>query len=76
METLCSFGIYEEYSINRISGKNGTYRKYILGKRNKYCAKAVIAPDPNTKIVEVGILASFCNDVKVLKDGDYLLLYI
>lgn len=30
---------------------------------------------PNTKIDEVGILGSFCNDVKVLKDGDYILLY-
>jgi hypothetical protein len=55
----------EGSSINRISGKSGTYRKYILGKRNKYCGKAVIAPDPNIKIDEVGILASFCYDVKV-----------
>lgn len=52
METLCSFGINEEYSINRISGKNGTYRKYILGKRNKYCAKAVIAPDPIQRLMK------------------------
>lgn len=64
----------EESLVNRISGKEGTFRKYILGKRNKYCARAVITPDPNIDVDEVGIPASFCNDIKVQKDGDYVLL--
>ena len=64
----------EESLVNRISGKEGTFRKYILGKRNKYCARAVITPDPNIDVDEVGIPASFCKDVKVQKNGDYVLL--
>lgn len=69
-----SFENNEESLVNRISGKEGTFRKYILGKRNKHCARAVITPDPNIGIDEVGIPLSFCNNVMVQKDGDYVLL--
>nr|PNR31775.1 hypothetical protein PHYPA_025898 [Physcomitrium patens] len=55
-----SFENNEGSLINRISGKQGTFRRYILGKRNKHCARAVITCDPNIDIDE--------------KDGDYILL--
>jgi len=64
----------EESLVNRISGKEGTFRKYALGKRNKHCARAVITPDPNIDVDEVGIPLSFCSNIKVQKDGDYVLL--
>nr|PNR39667.1 hypothetical protein PHYPA_019946 [Physcomitrium patens] len=69
-----SFENNEGSLINRISGKQGTFRRYILGKRNKYCARAVITPDPNIDVDEVGIPLSFCSNLKVQKDGDYVLL--
>nr|PNR46626.1 hypothetical protein PHYPA_013745 [Physcomitrium patens] len=62
-------------SIGRIKGKKqGTFRRYILGKRNKHCARAVITPDPNIDVDEVGIPLSFYSNLKVQKDGDYVLL--
>nr|PNR37428.1 hypothetical protein PHYPA_020537 [Physcomitrium patens] len=69
-----SFENNEGSLINRISGKQGTFRRYILGKRNKHCARAVITPDPNIDVDEVGIPLSFCSNLKVQKDGDYVLL--
>lgn len=68
-----SFENNEGSLINRISGKQGTLRRYILGKRNKHCARAVITPDPNIGVDEVGIPLSFCGNLKVQKDGDYVL---
>ena len=50
------------------------FRKYILGMRNKHSTRTVITLDPNIKANEVGIATSFCNNIKVHKDGDYVLL--
>nr|PNR45314.1 hypothetical protein PHYPA_015085 [Physcomitrium patens] len=55
-----SFENNEGSLINRISGKQGTFRRYILSKRNKYCIRVVITPDPNIDVDE--------------KDGDHVLL--
>nr|PNR25969.1 hypothetical protein PHYPA_031268 [Physcomitrium patens] len=60
-----SFEDNEGSLMNRISKKQGTFRRYIL---------AVIIPDPNIGVDEVGILSSFCGNLKVQKDGDYVLL--
>nr|PNR48362.1 hypothetical protein PHYPA_012838 [Physcomitrium patens] len=69
-----SFENNEGSLINRISEKGGTFRRYILGKRNKHCVRAVITLDPNIGIDEVGIPLFFCSNLKVQKDGDYVLL--
>lgn len=42
--------------------------------RNKHSTRTVITLDPNIKANEVGIATSFSNNIKVHKDGDYVLL--
>jgi DNA-directed RNA polymerase subunit A' len=39
----------------RISGKEGRFRYNLAGKRVNFCARAVISPDPNIKINELGV---------------------
>jgi DNA-directed RNA polymerase subunit A' len=39
----------------RLSGKEGRFRYNLAGKRVNFCARAVISPDPNIKINEVGV---------------------
>lgn len=67
----------------RISGKSGTFRRFALGKRNKYCGRAVISPDPNLGVDEVGIPSSFAKHLPFfanpktripIRNGDLLLL--
>jgi DNA-directed RNA polymerase beta' subunit len=93
-----SLNIYKEYvsllGINkssaevkslrqRISGKTGTFRKFSLGKRNKYCGRSVITPDPNISIDTVGIPMKFVKNLifklsglekRTITDDDIILL--
>lgn len=46
-----------------------------LGTTNKHCARVVITPEPNIRVDEVGLPLSFRGNLKVSKDGDYLLLH-
>lgn len=43
-------------SINdRISGKQGRFRKHIMGKRVDFSARSVITPDPNLDLDQLGV---------------------
>ena len=39
----------------KISGKDSRLRNNLSGKRVDYCARAVITPDPNISVDEIGI---------------------
>ena len=71
----------------RLSGKSGTFRKISLGKRNKYCGRSVISPDPNLELDVVGVPRSFAKSMlfnydtssehpkkRNMQDGDIILL--
>jgi DNA-directed RNA polymerase subunit A' len=65
-----------------MSGKTGIFRRFSLGKRNKYCGRSVISPDPNLRMDTVGIPRSFVknmpfrtgNTKRYIQDGDIILL--
>lgn len=42
-----------------IEKKEGTLRKYVMGKRVNYAARSVITPDPNLLIEEIGVPEEF-----------------
>jgi DNA-directed RNA polymerase subunit A' len=49
----------------RISGKEGRFRYNLAGKRVNFCARAVISPDPNIKINEVGVPIGVAKELTV-----------
>lgn len=49
----------------RLTGKTGLFRRYALGKRNENCGRAVISPDPNLNVDEVGIPKAFSKDMLI-----------
>jgi DNA-directed RNA polymerase beta' subunit len=65
-----------------MSGKTGIFRRFSLGKRNKYCGRSVISPDPNLRMDTVGIPRSFVKNMpfktgttkRYIQDGDIILL--
>lgn len=66
----------------RLSGKDGYFRKFCLAKRVNYCCRSVISPDPKLCIDEIGIPIGFAKSMLVrsrqgelrdLKDGDLVL---
>lgn len=64
----------------RLSGKEGLFRHYALGKRNDNCGRAVISPDPNLEIDEIGIPSIFSKNIiiksreRYIRDGDSVIL--
>nr|PNR49263.1 hypothetical protein PHYPA_011159 [Physcomitrium patens] len=69
-----SFENNEGSLINRISGNECTFKRYILDKRNKHYARAVITLDLNIDVDEIGVFLFFYSNLKVERDGDYVLL--
>ena len=49
----------------RIGGKEGRFRYNLAGKRVNFCARAVISPDPNIKINEVGVPLKVANELTI-----------
>jgi len=50
---------------DRISGKEGRFRHYLLGKRVNFSARTVISPDPNVCVTEVGVPQSVAKTITV-----------
>ena len=40
---------------SRLKGKEGRLRGNLMGKRNDFCARTVITPDPNLDLDELGV---------------------
>ncbi len=49
----------------RLKGKEGRFRGYLCGKRVDFSARAVISPDPNISINEVGVPEYVARDLTV-----------
>ena len=48
-----------------MSGKAGIFRKFMMGKRTEYSARAVIVGDPSVQLNEVAVPKSVANSIKV-----------
>jgi DNA-directed RNA polymerase beta' subunit len=61
-----------KYLKQRVSGKEGHFRKFCLAKRMNYCGRSVISPDPTIDLDEIGIPTSIAKCMEV-KDGELIL---
>ena len=55
----------KEGIMDLISGKDGIFRKIMLGKRLESCARAVITPDPFLKLDEVAVPKVIADSISV-----------
>jgi len=81
------FTIYD-YVLTKLSKKTGLIRDSILGKRNDFSGRAVIAPDPTLELDQCSVpyfmllelykleIANVLNEKRILKTYDFAISYI
>ena len=56
----------------RITGKDGFFRRFCIAKRVNYCGRSVISPDHTIALDEIGLPKSFASDMLTRDDNDDL----
>lgn len=72
----------QKFLKQRITGKDGFFRRFCIAKRMNYCGRSVISPDHTIDLNEIGLPRSFASDMltkdangelRPLRNGDFVI---